>query len=414
MPEVDRRLQPIALELLEGFRALVVNGPRQAGKSTLVRHVQKGRGTVANLDDASLRDLAVSDPGGFLAQLPPRSAIDEFQRGGDPLLLAVKMAVDHDRTAGQFVLAGSTRFLTTRRLSETLTGRIGILELLPLSAGEIRGVRETFVERVFDGDAGSGTFERLDRDAYADLVTTGGFPELALGPATSRLRTLWCAAYVQTVTAAGNVDQVAEVRRPALLDNLLRQVAARSADELVLTDLARELASDVETVRSYLEVLATLYLVRLVPAWTTSHTNRSKRRSIMHLVDTALACHLVGTTATQLAKHDSPWFGPLLESYVVGELAKQCGWSEQPVAIAQYRDRDQREVDVVLERGRDIVAIEVKATATPTTAHAKHLVFLRDRLGDRFKAGVVLHTGDRVLRLGDRLVALPVSSLWGS
>ena len=412
MSELARRLQPVALELLQGFRALVVNGPRQAGKSTLVRHVQAGRGPVVSLDDASYRDLALSDPTSFLAQLPERPAIDEFQRGGDPLLLALKVALDRDRAAGQFVLAGSTRFLTTRRLSETLTGRIGILELLPLSAGEVRGIRETFVERAFDGDVAAGTIEPLSRAGYADLVAAGGFPELALGPATARFRAAWCAAYLQTVTAAGNVEQVAEVRRPELLGNLVRQVAARSAGELVVADLARELASDEGTVRSYLDVLATLYLVRLLPAWTTSHTNRSKRRPVMHLVDTALACHLVGATAAQLAAVDSPWFGQLLESYVVGELAKQASWADQPVSLSHYRDRDQREVDVVLERGRDLVAIEVKATAAPTTAHARHLAFLRDRTGDRFRQGIVLHTGERTLRLGDRLVAVPLAALW--
>ncbi len=413
MQELERRLLPIAVELLGGFRALVVNGPRQAGKSTLVRHVQRGRGSVANLDDASLRDLAITDPARFVAQLGPRSAIDEFQRGGDPLLLALKMAIDADRSPGQYVLAGSTRFLTTRRLSETLTGRIGILELLPLSAGEIRGVHEDFIERAFAGDP-AGRSEALDRDDYAAQIASGGFPELALGPATARFRSAWCSAYLETVTAVANVEQIADVRRPAVMSDLLLQIGARSAGEMVVADLSRESTSDETTVRSYVDISSTLYVVRLVPAWTTSHTNRSKRRPVMHLVDTALACHLVGSTADQLAKHDSPWFGPLLESYVVGELAKQAGWSERPVLLRHYRDRDQREVDVILERGRDIVGIEVKASSTPITSHAKHLAFLRDRVGERFKHGIVLHTGERVLKLGDRLTALPVSALWAA
>ena len=136
-----RRLEPVARELLEGFRALVVNGPRQAGKSTLVRRIQVNRGPVMNLDDPAVLDVATHDPVGFLASLPTGVAIDEFQRGGPALLLALKMAVDTARVPGQFVLAGSTRFLTMRRLGETMTGRIGVVELLPLSAGKIRGVR---------------------------------------------------------------------------------------------------------------------------------------------------------------------------------------------------------------------------------------------------------------------------------
>lgn len=410
--EVERRLSPIALELLDGLRAVVVNGPRQAGKSTLVRHVQRGRGPVVNLDEVPVRDAAIADPVGFLQALPPGSAIDEFQRGGDELLLALKAAIDADTARGQFVLAGSTRFLTTRRLADTLTGRIGIVELLPLSAGELRGRAEVFVDRVFSGEVPSDDVERASRLDYAEWVAAGGFPEIALGPASVRVRTAWCASYLETVTAVANVEQVASIRRPEALGSILDQVAARTAGELVAADLAREVSVDEGTIRAYLDLLATLYLVRLVPAWTTSRTNRSKRRPVMHLIDTALAAHLLGASVAELAEPTSPWFGPLLESYVVGELHKQASWCEHPVAVRHYRDRDQREVDVVLERGRDVVGIEVKATATPREAHARHLAFLRDRLGERFRLGVVLHTGDHVVGLGDRLIAAPISTLW--
>lgn len=410
--ELARRMTPIALEVLGGLRALVVNGPRQAGKSTLVRHVQSGRGPVANLDEAALRASAVADPVSFVGALPPRSAIDEFQRGGEPLLLALKSALDANADRGQFVLAGSTRFLTTRRLGETLTGRIGILELLPLSAGELRGRHEVFIDRVFAGRLPTDGIERLRRSDYADAIATGGFPEVALGSTTTRVRSAWCSSYLETVTAAANVDQVADVRRPDALPALLQQVAARSSAEFVAADLARELTIDEGTVRSYVDVLGTVYLLRLLPAWTTSATNRSKRRPVMHLIDSALAAHAIGTTAGDLADLQSPWFGPLLETYVVGELAKQASWSERPVELRHYRDRDQREVDVVLERGQDIVGIEVKATATPNVRHARHLTYLRDRIGPRFKLGVVLYTGEHVVPLGDRLVAAPVSTLW--
>ncbi len=416
MGDLDRRTTPVTIELLEGFRTAVVNGPRQAGKSTLVRQVQAGRGPVVNLDDPSLLDAAVADPIGFLEQLPERAAIDEFQRGGDRLLLALKMAVDASDARGQFLLAGSTRFLTTRTLSETLTGRIGIVELLPLSAGEVRSNTESFLDKLFDGPPDPGAFEceSLTRADYAEAIACGGFPELVLGSQTQRFRSAWCRSYVDTVTAIANVEQAAPVRRPDLIASLLHQIAVRSAQEVVLSDFARELQVDEGTVRSYLDVLATLYLIRLVPAWTTSATNRAKRRPVAHVLDTAIAAHLVGMTSERLAAIDSPWMGPLLESYVVAELAKQIGWADQPTHLLQYRDRYQREVDVVLERGSDVVAIEVKATSTPRPGDARHLAFLRDRLGDRFRCGVVLHTGKQQLNVGDRLYALPVSALWGS
>lgn len=410
--DLGRHLLPQATEMLLGFRAIVVNGPRQSGKSTLVRQLQNGRGPVVNLDDPAVLATALDDPIGLLASLPSNVAIDEFQRGGDGLLLALKMRLDADRRRGQYVLAGSTRFLTMKQVGETLTGRVGMLELLPLSAGEIRDRHETFVDRVFNGDLLDHPCDMIDRRGYADAIAAGGFPELVLGPASVRHRSRWCESYLRTVTAVSNVEQVAELRRPAVLPELLAQVAARSAAEVVVADLARELGTSHLLVSSYLDALATLYLVRLLPAWTTSRTNRSKRRPVAHVIDTALAAHLVGQTGDDLGRMDSPWFGALLESYVVGEVAKQAGWADRPVELAQYRDRDQREVDLVLERGRDVVAIEVKATATPTPSHARHLAFLRDRVGERFRCGIVLHTGSQRLRFGDRLVALPVSALW--
>lgn len=411
--ERARRATPIASELLDGFRALVVNGPRQSGKSTLLRQLQSDRGgLVANLDDPAMLGAATSDPIGFLDSLPTGVAIDEFQRGGPQLLLALKMRLDASRDVGQYVLAGSTRFLSMRHIGETLTGRIGITELLPLSAGEIRGRREDFVDRAFAGGLLDHRAESLTRTDYAQAVTVGGFPEVALGPATTRFRSSWCDSYLRTVTAVANVEQVAEIRRPQLIAGLVEQLAARSSGEVVVADLARELNAGAQLVTSYLDVLATLYLIRLLPAWTTSRTNRSKRRPVVHMIDSALAAHLVGETVDDLARPGSRWFGPLLESYVVGEIAKQAAWAERPVALSHYRDRDQREVDLVLERGREVVAVEVKATSTPAASHARHLAYLRDRIGDRFRSGIVLHTGNQRVPLGDRLCAVPVSSLW--
>jgi uncharacterized protein len=344
--------------------------------------------------------------------LPTSVAIDEFQQGGPGLLLALKTALDADRRAGQYLLAGSTRFLTMRSVGETLTGRIGIVELLPLSAGEIRHASETFVERAFDAHVLDHRLEVLTRADYAHAVVTGGFPEMALGPDTTRFRSNWCESNPRAVTAVANIEQIAETRRPQLVGDLVRQIAARSGGEVVLADLARELGAGHELINSYLDLLATLYLIRLVPAWTTSNTNRSKRRPVAHLVDTALGAHLVGATVDDLARLESQWFGPLLKSFVVGEIAKQATWAERPVTLGHYRDRDQREVDLILERGRDLVAVEVKATSTPSPTHAKHLALLRDRVGERFRCGIVLHTGTQQLRLGDRLFAVPVSALW--
>lgn len=413
MEEIVRHLTVSTEELLEGFRAIVINGPRQAGKSTLVQQVQRGRGPVVTLDEPGALEAALTDPVGFLAGQPEHVAIDEFQRGGNELLLALKAELDRSDRRGQYLLAGSTRFLSTRTLSETLTGRIGLTELLPVSMGERLGVHETFLDGLFTGDLPTLVPTPLGRSDYAELIAQGGFPEMVLGPTTNRFRAAWCDSYLRTVTALANVEQAAEIRRPELVGPLLDQVAVRSAGEIVVSDLSRELQASAGLVEAYLDVLETLYLIRMLPGWTTSRTNRAKRRRVAHLVDTGLAAHVVDQNANDLAQTDSRWLGPLLESFVVSELAKQATWIDRRVAIAHYRDRDQREVDVVIERGRQVAGIEVKATATPRPRDARHLAYLRDRLADRFTLGVVLHTGHQRVVLGDRLVATPISSLWG-
>jgi uncharacterized protein len=161
------------------------------------------------------------------------------------------------------------------------------------------------------------------------------------------------------VTAVANTDQVAEVRRPELFSQLVSQLAARSSDEIVIADIARELGASRDLVHTYLDIAATLYLVRLLPGWTTSRTNRAKSRPTAHMIDTALAAHVLGETADSLGDVTSRWFGPLLETYVVNEIAKQATWAERPVTLSHYRDRDQREIDLVMERGQQMICVEV-------------------------------------------------------
>ena len=217
-------------------------------------------------------DAATSDPIGFLGGQADHVAIDEFQRGGNDLLLALKSRLDTSDERGQYLLAGSTRFLSTRTLSETLTGRIGLAELLPLSMGERLGNTETFLDRIFDRDVPTSP-SALDRADYAELIACGGFPEMVLGPTTRRFRATWCESYLRTVTAVANVEQAAEIRRPELIGHLLDQLAVRSAGEIVIADLGRELRASKSLINSYLDVLDTLYLVLLLPSWTTNRTN---------------------------------------------------------------------------------------------------------------------------------------------
>lgn len=426
--DFKRRSTSLLDELLCDFRAMAINGPRQCGKSTLLQHLQRGRGAVISLDDPEYFEAATNNPRGFLDALGSQMAIDEFQRGGNPLLLAIKRRIDSSNERGQYLLAGSTQFLALRDLAETLTGRIGKLDLMPLSVGERLGIEENFISRLFKQGASSiattaaqhrktqssetETPTPLTRSNYAELIAVGGFPEMVLGSKTSRFRKRWCDTYLETVTARANVEQVANIRQPQLLTAIVQQIAARSGNELVVSDIARELNVSTGLVDDYLFILEALYMIRLLPAWTTSRTNRAKKRKACHVLDTAIAAHLLNESAETLSEITNRFFGPLLETFVVGEIAKQVGWEDAHTTLSHFRDRDGREVDIIIEQGLSVAAIEVKATASPRSAHLNHIRYLADKLGDRFVGGVLLHTGTERTLIDTNLAIAPVSALW--
>ncbi len=408
-------------ELLETFRVVVIGGARQVGKSTLaVTHLGLDGRTIFSLDDPAFLEQAREDPLGFVEALPVGAVVDEFQRAGQPFLLAVKRLVDRDPAKGRIVLTGSANYLAARSVTETLAGRAGRLELWPLSVGERLGRRETFFDTAFDTAAPPVSAEggRMSRDEIVSLILEGGYPEVVRDRLTPARRTRWFDAYVEDVVNREALRPLADVRHEHDLRRVLGALAARVGSELVISDLARDLGLDRGTVTSYVALLEALYLVHLLPAFSTSAVTATKRRPTVHLNDTGLAANLTGLGERDLSALTAHRLaGPLLEQFVVVELMKQRSWSRRPVVdLRHYRDREGREVDVILEdrRSGEIVAIEVKSTSTPTHADARHLRYLRDRLGVRFVAGIVLHLGAQTLPLDDRIRCQPVSTLWES
>lgn len=418
---LERAARNEALELLATFRVLMISGARQVGKSTLAS-TQLGDEArqIFSLDDPAMLDRAIDDPVGLANALPHGSVIDEFQRAGQPLLLAIKQIIDSDPAKGQFVLTGSADYLAARGVTETLAGRTGRLELWPLSIGERLGHAEHFLDEVFDDDRNwraSTSGDAGDRDRIMTWILEGGFPEIVRDQLTSRQRSRWFEAYTDDVVNREALRPVAEVRYELELRRLLRALAARIGTELVVADLARDLGLDRSTVTNYVAILEAIHLLHLLPAFSTSATTAAKRRPKIHLVDSGLAAHLNGLGERELtALSTHRLLGPIVEQFVVTEILKQASWSPTGVNIHHYRDREGRKVDVVIEHratGR-IAAIEVKASSTPDARGARHLGFLRDRLGDRFAVGVLLHLGNQSLPLGDRLWARPISSLWAA
>lgn len=414
--EIVRHARPLVDEVRSWARVCVINGPRQCGKSTLLRavHATTG-GDLVSLDDPPLRSAAKDDPIGFLQALSRPAFIDEIQLGGDDLVRAIKLAVDRAPDRGSFIVAGSTRFLTVASISESLAGRAGFVDLWPLSQGEIAGRQpERFLDAAFlepDQFATSPSDVGEPRRDTIERICAGGFPDVVLTP-NRRARRGWIDSYVRTV-AQRDVAMVTGIRGADQLQRLTRVLAAQTASELKAAEAARRLGADVDTVRSYLNLLETAYVFHRLPAWSRNLTAKAVRSPKLHMVDVGLAAQLLDLGVDRLLRPGEVALGALLETFVAGELARQRTWSEVPHDLSHFRDRDGSEVDIVAERhSGEIIGIEVKAAHSVNQADARGLRVLRDRLGGAFIHGFVIHLGERPLPLGDRLTALPIKALW--
>lgn len=409
---LERHLLAVARESLRAFRVTVINGPRQAGKTTLARQLVAGTGSYWSFDDETVRSAARLDPHRFVEQGDSPMVIDEVQRGGNDLILAIKTVVDDRNDRGQFVLAGSTRFLSVPQLAESLAGRAEILDLWPLSQGELLGVRETFLDVLINNPAQLALrrCEQLDRTVLFARLTQGGYPEMIGAPPQQAAR--WYRNYIRTVVER-DIIEASAITQAAELPTLLRLIAANNAGELVVSRLAGDARVSADTVSRYISLLELVGFVVRLPAWTPSLTTREKRHPKIVIADTGLACSLLGRNAAAIGTPTSSLTGPMLEAFVATELIKQRGWSDSQPTIRHWRDRNGAEVDLIVEDDSGSIAgIEVKASSTVSASDVTHLRNLRDGLQDRFLAGVVLYLGDRALNLSDRIWALPVSALW--
>jgi predicted AAA+ superfamily ATPase len=386
---------------------VLLTGARQTGKTTLARAIAKRRGwAFATLDDALTLSSAQRDPAGWLLSLPKPVVIDEVQRVPD-LFLAIKYDVDTQRIPGRFLLTGSANPLLLPRLGDSLAGRMGIIFMLPLSQGELRGTRERFIHRAFEEDLCAESLEELPQGALHHIFLSGGFPPaVELKDAQNRGR--WIRSYLQAMMDR-DVRDLAQVEGLREFPRLFRLLATRSGALLNVSDLSRSLGMVHMTLNRYLRLLETLYFVHLLPAWYSNRGKRLIKSPKLHLCDTAILAQLLDVNQERLAE-DPPLCGQILESFVFSELLKQRSWSTIPFDLYHMRDGD-FEVDFLLERqDGSLVGVEVKSTRTIRSEDLRGLKHLQQI--SSLKRGIVLYLGSRIEALGDGLWALPVQALW--
>jgi len=382
-------------------------GARQTGKSTLVQGLEPAA-VYRTFDDLGTLAAAQADPEGFIGTLGPRTVLDEVQRVPG-LLLPIKAAVDRDRRPGRFILTGSANILTLPRVSESLAGRMEILTLWPLAQAELEGIHPAFVDACFQGHPERLQVPRLERTDLLRRIAAGGYPEAVARTGPSD-RTRWFDAYLQTMIQR-DVRDLAAIEGLAQVPRLLQTVALRTGSPLNVADLGRTLGLGQVTLKRYLTLLETLYLLVQLPPWFENLGKRLAKTPKLYLNDAGLLAHLLGAESASLL--ESPASGPLHETFAVMELIRTAPWSETRPSLFHVRTSAGLEVDVVMEdRRRRLVGIEVKASATVVASDFKGLKAFRELTGARFTCGVVLYAGREILPFGPGLWALPFQALW--
>ena len=408
-PLLPRSLAPAVQEALADTPVVCLLGPRQSGKTTLARHVAPDRAFVS-LDEHNYHRTAVEDPAGFVASLPHAVTLDEVQRA-PALLSAIKRTVDRDRRPGRFLLTGSANLLLVPTVTESLAGRMEMVQLHPLSESEKARRPGRLLQALLEGAFEPGIGPETDpaEPTLAERLVAGGYPEpLARSPRRARQ---WHRQYLRAIIER-DVRDVARVRDAGDLARLLELLALRSAELHNASTLAGDLGVRRDTIDHHVAVLERLFLVRRLPAWRRDQAKRLVTSAKVHLLDSGLAATLAGLSAGDwLDRRDR--MGHLLESFVVQQLVAQAGWTDPDLRFWHFRDKDRVEVDVVVTRGRKTWGIEVKAARAVTSGDGRGLVRLAERCGDDFESGALLYAGRDVFPLRDeRLHAVPLSRLW--
>jgi hypothetical protein len=390
---------------------VLLQGPRQCGKTTLARSVAEPAGFgYLSFDDDNLVRAARADPLGFVTDLPPRMVLDEVQRVPE-IFTTLKLVVDRDRQPGRFLLTGSAGVLLLPKLADSLAGRIEVIRLHPMAQVELRQRVQTadFLQRLFRAEFDRVSTTRMGL-ALADLVVAGGFPA-ALMRQPPRRRA-WYQAYVQTLVQR-DVRDLARIAALDVMPRLLELAAGQTAHLFNVSELAGPFGLSRPTVRDYLSLLERVFLVDLLPPWHVRQINRLVRTPKLHLGDTGVACALLRLDA-QTLHANRPLLGQLLETYVFQELRRQATAHPEPISFHHFRNRDDHEVDIVLEQGAALVGVEVKASGTVRVEDFRGLRKLQEITGDRFACGVVLYDGETSMPFGPRLLALPIQTLWSA
>ena len=408
-----RHLTDNLLDALADTPAVLVNGARQTGKSTLVQSAELAGQSRQYLtfDDPSTLAAAKRDPNGFIAGLDTPVTLDEVQHAPE-LFPVIKAAIDRKRQSGRFLLTGSANVMLLPKPSESLAGRMEVLTLWPFSQGEMHGVRESFLDTLFSMQP-VGWWEKsatVGREELLETVLAGGYPPAVVRQRAVR-RDAWFQSYIMTMLQR-DIRDLANIADVTAAPRLLTVVAARAGGLLNFADLARTVALPQTTLKRYFALLESTFLVQLLRPWGRNLGKRVIQTPKVYLNDTGLLAYVLGITIDRL-KAEGTLAGAVLENFVLMELRKQSSWSVAQPELFYWRTASGQEVDIVLEdRAGRVAGVEIKAAATLGGNDVRGLQALASAAGRNWVRGVVLYTGTEVIPFSDNLHGVPLAQLW--
>ena len=399
-------------DALKVRRVILLEGPRQCGKTTLAKAIsgQTDRALYRTLDDQTLLNAALDDPSGFVAHNDELMVIDEVQRA--PVLLpAVKKDVDDNQKPGRFLLTGSANIQTLPKVTESLAGRVRKVRLRPLVQGEIEQAAPNLLARLFMGELRDCAPSTLTKDDYLTLALAGGFPE-ALRQTSGTARRDWHRDYLEALVAR-DLHDIANIRRKDSLVKLVEALAAWSSKFMDVSAIGASLGLTHGTLETYINAIETLYLVDRVRPWSSTDYARVGKKDKLFMADTGLMTSCLNWSLDKV-RLNGELNGKLIETFVYAQLAALVEAQADSYQLSHYRDREQREVDFILEGpDQDLLGIEVKSGTHIDNTAFKHLKWFRDNMAaGRHFTGVVVYAGEHTVSFGESLWAVPISALW--
>jgi len=387
--------------------AVLIHGPRQCGKTTLVKMLGS-EFTYYTFDDEATLAAATFDPAGFVQRLAARCILDEIQHVPE-LFRSIKKAIDEDRQSGRFVLTGSANLMLLPQIPDSLAGRLEILRLHPLSEVEVLNGNVNSLMGMFEGKIPPPNTVVN----YADVikkVVRGGYP-VPHARADLNRSSIWYKNYVKTIIER-DIKSIANIQNLQKMSQLLKLIASQSAQLINIAEISTTLGLSRSTLSHYTDLLTRIFIVDILQPYYTNARKRLIKTPKVHLTDSGLLCSLLNMSPDRLNQNPHI-FGHILETFVYNELQRQSSSFEEECQFYHFRDRDGYEVDILLEDGKGrFVGIEVKAALSVRSEDFKGLKALRGTLGEKLSIGIIFYLGNHTIKFDERLFALPLSSLW--